>query len=69
MIAVKTIRWQCSGCNHLCAMLLDELLEPISLVKCNLMKWRKVVKDDTIDDLYPGTGIVTQCWKQWGEDK
>ncbi len=40
MIATKTIRWQCSGCDHLCAMLLDEFMKPKDIVQCPDTKWR-----------------------------
>ncbi len=41
MFLVKTIRWQCSGCDHLCALLLDEIIQPEEIVKCEESKWRK----------------------------
>ena len=45
-ISPKTIRWQCSGCDHLCALLLDSLVKPANLVhlaKCGTnQKWRIV---------------------------
>ena len=25
--------------------------------------------EDTLDDLYPGTGVVTQCWESWRDAK
>ena len=40
MISVKTIRWQCSGCDHLCAMLLDSLVKPTELCNCLKQNWR-----------------------------
>ena len=40
MISVKTVRWQCSGCDHLCAMLVDESVNPETLVVCPNSKWR-----------------------------
>ncbi len=40
-VQVKTVRWQCSGCDHLCAMLLDELTQPTFIVNCPQQKWRK----------------------------
>ncbi len=43
LIAVKTVRWQCSGCDRLCAMLLDGLIEPKEIVRCEKMNWRVVV--------------------------
>ena len=44
IIAVKTVRWQCSGCDHLCALLTDEIIKPDEIVKCPNAKdeWRKV---------------------------
>ena len=45
MIATKTIRWQCSGCDHLCAMLMDELIKPKDVIICLKSKWRiEVIK-------------------------
>ncbi len=50
-VSAKTIRWQCSGCDHLCALLLDELVVPANLVhltKCGpSQKWRKIVQEVT----------------------
>ena len=40
MIATKTVRWQCSGCDHLCALLLDELIKPEEIIGCAKGKWR-----------------------------
>jgi len=44
MISTKTVRWQCSGCDHLCALLPDEIVKPVNLVhlaKCKPnQKWR-----------------------------
>ncbi len=34
MIATKTKRWQCSGCDHLCAMLTDEIIKPGEIIRC-----------------------------------
>lgn len=47
MISVQTVRWQCSGCDRLCAMLLDGLVCPSELVKCRLMKWRVIAREIT----------------------
>ena len=41
MISTKTVRWQCSGCDHLCALLIDDLIIPEQLIKCELSKWRE----------------------------
>jgi len=47
-ILVKTIRWQCSGCDHLCAMLLDSMVEPVNLVHLAMckpnQKWQRIDK-------------------------
>ncbi len=40
VVSVKTIRWQCSGCDHLCAMLTDEVVSPKTLVICPNSNWR-----------------------------
>ncbi len=34
MIQIKTVRWQCSGCDHLCAMLTDEIIKPAEIIRC-----------------------------------
>ncbi len=51
MIQVKTVRWQCSGCDHLCAMLVDESVSPKTLVICPNSNWRvenyKAGKEDS----------------------
>ena len=46
MINVKTTRYQCSGCDHLCALLLDGMIKPQEIIKCELGKWREITKDD-----------------------
>jgi len=40
LVSTKTIRWQCSGCDHLCAMLTDESVSPKALVICTKSNWR-----------------------------
>ena len=42
MISTRTVRWQCSGCDRLCAMLLDELIVPDEIIVCKKAKplWR-----------------------------
>jgi len=44
-IQIITIRWQCSGCDHLCALLTDETIKPDDIILCPYAKdkWRKVV--------------------------
>ena len=44
-IAVRTVRWQCSGCDHLCALLTDELIRPEEIIKCKNGQWRKITKE------------------------
>lgn len=51
-VEVKTIRWQCSGCDHLCAVLTDTQIEPNICVQkqSNSVgtkkwpKWRKITQ-------------------------
>ncbi len=51
MISTKTGRWQCSGCDHLCALLLDELIRPEEIIKCDKGKWRiEPVPDKEVSD-------------------
>jgi hypothetical protein len=42
----KTIHWQCSGCDHLCALLVDTVVVPANLThlaRCGGdQRWRKV---------------------------
>ena len=43
MIDTKTVRWQCSGCDHLCAMLTDSIIKPTEVINRCLVgkdKWR-----------------------------
>lgn len=42
MIDAKTVEWQCSGCDHLCKLLLDSTLKPNDIIKCDkgVTKWR-----------------------------
>ena len=46
LVLAKTIKWQCSGCDHLCAMLTDETISPDEIIKCPGAKdkWRKEEK-------------------------
>jgi len=43
---VRTIRWQCSGCDHLCVLLTDTTVKPDIIVRCPYTKdeWRIVTK-------------------------
>lgn len=50
-VDTRTVKWQCSGCDHLCAILVDSYITPVnidylyyskSLVTCRDGKWRKV---------------------------
>ena len=38
----RTTEWQCSGCDHLCKLLLDSFVTPNKIVKCpiGVAKWR-----------------------------
>lgn len=38
LIDVKTIEWQCIGCDHLCKLLTDRLIKPNRIVKCTIGK-------------------------------
>ena len=48
MFQTKTIRWQCSGCDRLCALLTDELVQPQKIIRCPYAKakWRIVEKNN-----------------------
>ena len=41
MIETRSIRWQCSGCDCLCALLTDSSVDPDKIVSCKSKKWRK----------------------------
>ena len=34
MISVKTTRYQCRGCDHLCALLTDGVVVPEDIISC-----------------------------------
>ena len=44
-VETRTLRWQCSGCDHLCAMLTDTMVNPqVVFKKCPFgdTAWRKI---------------------------
>jgi len=40
IVNVKTIHWQCSGCDYLCAFLIDSRLSPETILECSITPMR-----------------------------